>query len=109
MTSLEELKKITMEEEHLQTSEQSKAKLVSSTATPDEASTLVVIATPSPSTCTKIGSPSVAQQSYKICSKEKAKLLIMTFSFGAGPVKLGNLVCPQIASSQCMLLRITML
>ena len=105
LMSLEELKKIAMEEERSQTSEHSteveqvtkKAKLVSSTATPDEASALVT--TPSPSTCTKIGSPSAAQQSHEICSNEKAKVL--NFSFGDGPVELDNAVCPQIASSQC--------
>ena len=112
LMSLEELKKISMEEEHLETSKlqvfehstevehiTKKAKLVSSTATPDEASTLVVNATPSPSTSAKIVSPSAAQQSYKICAKGKAK--VRTFSYGAGPVELGNAGCPQIASSQC--------
>ena len=111
LMSLEELKKISMEEEHLETSKlqvfehstkvehiTKKAKLVSSTATPDEASALVVNATPSPSTSAKIVSPSAAQQSYEICAKGKE---VRTFSYGAGPVELGNAGCPQIASSQC--------
>ena len=76
-----------------------KAKLVSSTGTPDEASALVVNATPSPSTRAKIVSPSAAQQSYEIFAKGKAK--VRTFSYGAGPVELGNAGCPQIARKTC--------